>query len=105
MDMFWPIPGLISCTGVAWRWGLLSHAQIVVGWLALSVQEVETSQRYFFVLVEGILDHQWSILCCYGNKEGTRKPIPSPPHYFKLGLHQIIYSYVRLIMNEEMVCR
>ena len=27
-DAFWPIPGLISCAGVAGSWGLLSHAHI-----------------------------------------------------------------------------
>ena len=26
-DIFWTIPGLISCAGVTGRWGLLSHAQ------------------------------------------------------------------------------
>ena len=29
-DVFWPTPGLISCTGVTRRWGLLSHAQNAV---------------------------------------------------------------------------
>ena len=33
---FQPIPGLISCTGAARRWGLRSHAKSV-RWLALSV--------------------------------------------------------------------
>ena len=34
-DAFRPTPGLISCTGVTGRWGLLSHAQNAVRWLAL----------------------------------------------------------------------
>ena len=32
-DAFRPIPGLISCTGVTRRWGLLSRAQNAVRWL------------------------------------------------------------------------
>ena len=36
-----PIPGLISCAGVTGRWGLLSHAQNVVKWLALSKRSAE----------------------------------------------------------------
>ena len=35
-----PIPGLISCTGVTERWGLLSHAQSAVKWLACLIQKV-----------------------------------------------------------------
>ena len=35
-NVFQPIPGLISCTGAARRWGLLSHAKSV-RWLTLSV--------------------------------------------------------------------
>ena len=40
-DAFRPIPGLISCAGVTRRWGLLSHAQNAVGWLALSKGSVD----------------------------------------------------------------
>ena len=35
-DVFHPIPGLISFAGATERWGLLSQAQNVVRWLALS---------------------------------------------------------------------
>ena len=34
-DTFRPIPGLISCTEVTGRWGLLYHALNAVRWLAL----------------------------------------------------------------------
>ena len=40
------IPGLISCTGVTGRWGLLSHAQNADRWLALSKRLVEALQRH-----------------------------------------------------------
>ena len=43
-DAFWLIPGLISCAGVTGRWGLLSHAQDAVKWLALSVEYMEAPQ-------------------------------------------------------------
>ena len=41
--MFRPIPGLISCAGVTRRWRLLSHAQHVVRWLALSKRSGRSS--------------------------------------------------------------
>ena len=40
-DVFWPVPGLISCAGAIGRWGLLSHSQNAVRWLALSKRSVE----------------------------------------------------------------
>ena len=39
-DAFQPIPGLINCTGVTGRWGLLSHAQNAIRWLTLSIQQI-----------------------------------------------------------------
>ena len=42
-DVFRPIPGLISCAGVTGRWRLLSHAQHVVRWLALSKRSGRSS--------------------------------------------------------------
>jgi len=39
-----PIPGLISCAEVAWRGGLLSHAQNAARWLALLIGQVEVPQ-------------------------------------------------------------
>ena len=51
-DVFLPIPGLISCTGVTGRWGLLSHAQNAVGWLALFKRSVESASLYEHVSFE-----------------------------------------------------
>ena len=45
-DAFQPISGLISCSGVTRRWGLLSHAQNAVRWLVLSKRSVEALQRH-----------------------------------------------------------
>ena len=42
-DAFRLIPGLISCTRVTGRWGLLSHAQNAVSWLALSKISISRS--------------------------------------------------------------
>ena len=42
---FWPISGLISCTGVTERWRLLSHARNVVS-QALSKRGVEAPRNY-----------------------------------------------------------
>ena len=39
-DVFQPIPGVISCAGVTGRWGLLSHTQNAVRWLALFKRSV-----------------------------------------------------------------
>ena len=48
--MLWPIPSLISCTGVTGRWGLLSHAQNAVRWPALSKRLVEALQSYHLLV-------------------------------------------------------
>ena len=40
------VPCLISCTGVTGRWGLLSHAQNVVRWLALSKRLAEAPPKH-----------------------------------------------------------
>ena len=45
-DVFRPVPGLISCAGGTGRWGLLSHAQNAVWWLALAKRSVEALQRH-----------------------------------------------------------
>ena len=42
-DVFRLIPRLISYTGVTGRWGLLSHAQNAVSWLALSKTSISRS--------------------------------------------------------------
>ena len=44
-DVFQPIPGFSSCAGVTERWGLLSHAQNAVRWLALSKKVDRSSSK------------------------------------------------------------
>ena len=45
-NTFRSIPGLISCAGVARRWGLLSHAQNAVRRLALIKRSVSSPQKH-----------------------------------------------------------
>ena len=44
-DAFQSIPGFSSCAGVTERWGLLSHAQNAVRWLALSKKVDRSSSK------------------------------------------------------------
>ena len=61
-DVFWPIPVLISCAGVIRRWGLLSHAQNAVKWLALSKRSVEAPQKHVSCMIH---DNEYSMPCTY----------------------------------------
>ena len=49
-DVFRPIPGLISYTGVTRRGGLLSHARNAVRWLVLSKRLVEALWRHLLLM-------------------------------------------------------
>ena len=50
-DTFQPIPGLISCTGVTGKWGLLSHTQSAIRWLALSKRSVAMSTINIYAII------------------------------------------------------
>ena len=55
--MFKPIVGLISCTGVTGKWGLLSYAQNVVRWLTLPKRLVGALWRHLQIVK--------AVLCAY----------------------------------------
>ena len=78
-DTFWPIPGLISCTEVTGRWGLLYHAQNVVRWLALS--KVDRSSLFVsFCASLFIMTHQyWTPLVVLSTPHFKAQPGRSTP--------------------------
>ena len=60
-DAIWPIPGLISCTGVTGRWGLLSCAQNAARWLVLFKRLVKALWRHLILMQLSFKDRLISI--------------------------------------------
>ena len=75
-DAFQPISDLISCAGVTRRWGLLSHAQNAVRWLALSRKLVEVLQRHRLFMQLSCID--WNSIFS-PSKPGMAMALPAPP--------------------------
>ena len=64
-DTFRPIPGLISCTGLTGKWGLVSYAQNAVRWLALSILQVHVHVHTFLCTsIQISLPHSQAFSTC-----------------------------------------